>query len=357
MKINELKDQLSINNEIGTLGDIENYMSHSSNKPGNYYFVNTDNAFTKKARLLQAVRRWQTGAECGYVDKKGVRYYNPNLALNGEQTGCNFLHHDIFEYAKYRVENKKKYETIEKNRLFNNFLSSQPMAFNLFFPLMEIVKNEEGQRRLGFAISNLLDYSNILKINSITEVGIEFIPEYRKDCLNDKTAMDAFLRYVTTDGKKGIIAIETKYTDSLGSNQASNPLLAIETATKRNGISQIFTVKGKEKILKEEIKLSQLYRNFLLTETVRLHEKLDNSISIIIAPKDNTYNKQSEEHLTEILTDEYKYKFQVKPLESFVEAIINEFQDKEIFQRFRHRYLDFSTAEWLLNNFFDTQKT
>ena len=103
-------------------------------------------------------------------------------------------------------------------------------------------------------------------------------------------------------------------------------------------------------ILNGKVLLSQIYRNVLLTETVRLHEKLDNSISIIIAPEDNTYNKQSEDQLTEILTDEYKYKFQVISLESFVDAIINEFPDKEIFQKFQHRYLDFRTAEWLLKN-------
>ena len=106
--MNDFKDQLSINNEIGALGNIENYMSHSSDEPDKYYFVNTDKAFTKKARILQAVRRWQTCSECGYVEKKGVRYYHPNLALKGEQTGCNFLHHEIFEYAKSRVANKKK---------------------------------------------------------------------------------------------------------------------------------------------------------------------------------------------------------------------------------------------------------
>lgn len=65
MKKNDFKDSMSINNEIGALGDIENYMSHLSDKPDLYFFVKTDNVFTKKARLLQAVRRWQTCAECG----------------------------------------------------------------------------------------------------------------------------------------------------------------------------------------------------------------------------------------------------------------------------------------------------
>ena len=351
MEMNELKDQIAINNEIGILGDIKNYMSYSSKVPNKYYFVNTDNVFTKKARLLQAIRRWQTGAECGFVVNKEIKYYHPNLALGGEQSGCNFIHHEIFEYAKFRVANKKKYETIEKNRMFNNFLSSQPMAFNLFFPLMEIVKCEEGKRRLGSIMADLLDKNNVLGIEYIDEVGIEFIPDYYENCLNDKTAMDAFFRYVTTNGNSGIIAIETKYTDSLGYNQASDPLLAIKTATEIDDISKIFTAEGKEKICNRDIKLSQIYRNLLLTETVRIFEGLDNSMSIVIAPKDNACNKRAEKQLTEILTEQYKYKFQVISLESFVNAIIREFPNEKIFQKFYHRYLDFRTAEWLIENY------
>lgn len=348
--MNEFNNQLAIKNEIDTLGGIENYMSHSSVKPNEFYFVKTDNAFTRKARLLQAIRRKQSCAECGYVVKNNVRYYHPNLALNGEVTGCNFLHQEIFEYAKFRVANKKKYETIEKNRLFNNFLSSQPMAFNLFYPLMKIVKCKEGKHRLGLVMANLLDKKNVLGIDYIDEVGIEYIPDYRENCLNDKTAMDAFLRYVTTDGKTGIVAIETKYTDGLGHNQASDPSLAIKTATEKDGVSQIFTVEGQKRIRDGELLLSQIYRNVLLTETVRLHEKLDDSISIVIAPKDNTCNKQDEDQLTQILRDKYKYKFQTISLESFVDVLIREFFDEDIFQKFRHRYLDFRTAEWLLKN-------
>lgn len=350
MNDNELMKQMAINNEIGILGDIKEYMSYSSDAPNKYFFLKTDNAFTKKARLLQAVRRWQAGAECGYVVKNGIKYYHPNLAVDGELTGCNFIHHEIFEYAKYRVANKKKYETIEENRLFNNFLSSQPMAFNLFFPLMEIVKHTEGKRRLGSIMANLLDNNNVLRIDYVDEVGIEFIPDYREKCLNDKTAMDAYFRYITTDGKSGIVAIETKYTDSLGRNQASNPSFAIKTATETDDISQIFSAVGKEKICSGEIELSQEYRNLLLTETVRINEKLDDSVSIIIAPKENTSNKRDEDQLMEMLSDKYKYKFQVISLESFVDALIRGFPDEQIFQKFYHRYLDFRTAEWLMKS-------
>ena len=320
---------------------IEELFSHSSSHPDKYHFVESDNAFTRKARLLQAIRRYQSGAACGSFVKDSITYYHPNLAKDGHITGCNFLNHEIFEYAKYRIENKKPYETIREDRLFNNFLSSQPMAFNLFFPLMEIVKYEDGQIILANIVSNLVDKDKNLDIERIVEVGIEFIPDYYKLCLNDKTAMDAYFGYVTATGKKGIIAIETKYTDKLGENQASKPTFAITTATEREGIAKLFTTQAKEEILNGNTELSQVYRNFLLTETVRLYEHLDDSLSIVIAPKENTSNKTDEDQLITDLNEEYKYKFQVIDLESFVDALMKGFPEKHIFQKFRHRYLDF----------------
>lgn len=349
MNRNEMLDQESIKKEIESLDDLRTYLSHSSNEPEEYGFIKSDNAFTKKARLLQSVRRWQTGAECGFIQKDGITYYHPNLAKDGQTTGCNFLSPDIFQYACKRIKDKKSYETIREDRLFNNFLSSQPMAFNLFFPLMKIVNNDDGKRRLATIVSNLLDKNNRLNIEKITEVGIEFIPDYWEKCLHDKTAMDACFRYITNDGKKGIIAIETKYTDQLGTNQASNPQLAIDAATEpNNGISELFTDEGKEKIRQGEVKLTQVYRNFLLTEKVRRYEKLDESLSIVVAPKDNVSNKKDEKELSDILKDEYKYKFQVISLEALVDALIEGFPDEEIFRQFHHRYLDFRTAEWLM---------
>ena len=96
----------------GILSDLKEYLSYSSDNPERH-FVKTDNTFTRKARLLQAIRRWQSGAECGSFVRKGINYYHPNLAVGGEQSGCNFLHPVIFNYAKFRVNNKKPYETIE----------------------------------------------------------------------------------------------------------------------------------------------------------------------------------------------------------------------------------------------------
>ena len=331
------------------LCELKDYLSYSSVNPQRRYFVKTDNAFTRKARLLQAMHRKESGSPCGSITKKGTTYFHPNLATDGSDTGCNFLSQEIFEYAKWRIEQKKAYETINEDRLFNNFLSSQPMAFNLFVPLMNIAHTDEGRSKLAKVVAGQVTNSDSSTFNKITEVGIEFIPPYYSGCLNDKTAMDAYFLYETPDGKHGIIAIETKYTDILGTNPASNPSFAIRQATENIGISQLLTDEGIAGITKRDIKLSQVYRNFLLTETVRLHEHLDDSISIILSPKENISNEEDESSLRSILRDEYKYKFQSVTLENFVSALIREFPDIDIFRGFEKRYLDFERVEKLIN--------
>lgn len=345
MILEEVKDQMLINNEIGILANLEEYQSYKESSPKERFYVAGDNAFTRKARLLQSIRRWQTGAAEGFREYKEIKTFHGNLAINGGKTGVNFLHKEIFDYVKKRIAEKKPYETIERDRMMNNFLSSQPMAFNLFYPLMVITECQEGQRRLACVLNRVLKDTVVIEL--VTEVGLEFIPSYYRECLNDKTAMDAYIRFRTHEGKSGIIAIETKYTDCLGRNEARNPVPA-RNAVLQDGIKCLFNLDAVNEIQAGKIKLSQIYRNFLLTECVRLHEGLDYSLSFVIAPKENTSNKADEEELTSILKDEFKQKFQVISLEAFVDAIIKEFPDEGIFKRFRHRYLDFRTVEWLL---------
>ena len=88
-------------------------------------------------RLVKAIRP--------YHDRRGHVHDYGNYISNGEnpKDGCwkNFLTKHAFNYAKERTnpENKKPYETIESDRLFNNPLSNQPMAFNLFCPLRKML--------------------------------------------------------------------------------------------------------------------------------------------------------------------------------------------------------------------------
>ena len=106
-----------------------------------------DSKFVAECRKLQSIYRVEIGEEIRpYTDRYGNLHYYGNYISNGEnpKEGCwkNFLTEKAFNYAKERVnpKNKKPYETIESDRLFNNLLSSQPMAFNLFCPLRQMLE-------------------------------------------------------------------------------------------------------------------------------------------------------------------------------------------------------------------------
>ena len=179
-----------------------------------------DSRFVAKCRKLQSIYRYEIGEEIRpYTDRYGNLHYYGNYISNGEnpKEGCwkNFLTEYAFDYARLRVKNKKKYETIEGNRLFNNLLSSQPMAFNLFCPLRQM-REESPETATKVMKAALPCYS----IHEVTEVDLEFIPEKYKVLTGDKSAMDAIIRFKDEEGKNGFIAVETKYSENLGTNVA-----------------------------------------------------------------------------------------------------------------------------------------
>ena len=175
-----------------------------------------DSSFVAKCRKLQSIYRYEIGEEIHpYTDRNGNVHYYGNYISGGEtpKDGCwkNFLTEYAFKHAEDRVNNRKKYETIEKDRLFNNLLSSQPMAFNLFCPLRKMLTEspETATRVIKAALPGY-------PIHEVMGVELEFIPGNYRDLTGDKSAMDAIIRFKDKDGRDGFIAVETKYSENLG---------------------------------------------------------------------------------------------------------------------------------------------
>ena len=311
---------------------------------------NGDSKFVAECRKLQSIYRHEIREEIHpYTDRYGKLHYYGNYISNGEspKEGCwkNFLTEYAFNYAKERVspENKKPYETIESDRLFNNLLSSQPMAFNLFCPLRQMLK-ESPETATNVIKAALPDYP----INKVTAVELEFIPGNYEDVTGDKSAMDAIIKFEDEAGKRGFIAVETKYSENLGTN------VAYDRDNEGNKIPRKQTLKAVEelcrfmpdveqRIMAGDTPRPQIYRNFLLSEMYG-HRKGLLSYSIILAPKKHPTTKKELESLTGGLRDEYKERIKSVDLESFVDAIIHNCPDKyrTIFERFYDRYLNFA---------------
>lgn len=148
----------------------------------------SDNAFIRKARLLQSMYRVEIGEEEGFGPTRASKRKYGNMISGGEVSGKNFLMKETFEYAKVRVANKRENETIDGFRLFNNLLSSQPMAFNLFHPLMLLLKQDPAMVTL--AVRSVFRNFPVFEV---TEIGLEFIPTPIDKYTNDKSAMDAYI--------------------------------------------------------------------------------------------------------------------------------------------------------------------
>lgn len=295
----------------------------------------SDNAFTRKARLLQSMYRVEIGEEEGVGPTKSSKRKYGNMISGGEISGKNFLMKETFEYAKERVKNKRKNETIDEFRLFNNLLSSMPMVFNLFHPLMLLLKSEP--EMVTQAVKSAF---NNIPIYEVTEIGLEFIPTPIEKYTKDKSAMDAYIKFLDIKGDKYIIAIETKYTDVLGVNEARNceeqKLMLIDTNLFRDGF-KVLLMEGK-------VKLTQIYRNLLLTEQYRVVEGLTDSYSVVLSPKEHPSTEEEIKSVVKYLKPEYAYKLSAVSLEDFVDKMIRFLPEYyvQVYERFKSRYLDFT---------------
>ena len=148
----------------------------------------------------------------------------------------------------------------------------------------------------------------------------DYIHQYALDRV-DKSAMDAIVRYYNTDEKECFIAVETKYSESLGTNEAK------DESTKRQerdvAVSLgVFTKEAEERIASGRIPLTQIYRNFLLSEAYGRREGLG-SYSIILAPSIHPSTSAEVASLYPELKEEYRDKL---PLIRNLLQICNKFR-------------------------------
>ena len=294
-----------------------------------------DTQYVELCRRTQSIYRHEIGQPI--APYRGHMY--GNYISNGKESGANFLAEYIHAHALKRVRDKKPYEMIQEDRLFNNLLSSQPMAFNLFYPL-EKLRSESPQDATRAIQAALPCYDIAL----VEEVALEFIPEKYKDITGDKSAMDAIIRYVDSEGKNCFIAIETKYSESLGANEAKDD--ATKEKERRVAVDLgIFRDEAAEKIASGDVPLTQIYRNFLLSEAYGKKCGLG-SFSIVLAPSIHPSTDREVASLLPKLKEEYAKKLKIVHLEDFVDALIANTPEEysSLFDRFKSRYLDFDKA-------------
>jgi len=241
----------------------------------------SDNKFTRKYRKLQSEYRANIlRVPFGFGPTKNSNTKYGNMLINGEKTGHNFISNNAFMFAKQKALDKQinKDLTLDEYRLFNNMLSSMPMCFNLFSDLRSLLL--DNQKEVSAIVKTM--FKELPWIDKVLYIDVEFIPIPTSAYIDDKSAFDAMILVEDENGKKGLISIETKYTDLLGNNTSSKTSLKDEIITK----NKIFDTELVKHIKEKGYK--QIHRNYLLTYMFAKKNKFTNFSNVIISPKDDS---------------------------------------------------------------------
>lgn len=275
--------------------------------------------FASNARLLQSIWRTEKGFE--FESKKYGNFLKLDFA---KEEGANFLTYGIFKIVKYEVENKHiDGKVIQEPRIWNNLLSSQPLAFNLFG---ELKLNKE----LATTIFKKLYPERNLK--RITAIEFEYSPERRSlKYTGDSSAFDVFIKYKTEQDKKGFFGIEVKYAEDLNDEPATHKgtYESISIASGIFDMSNINRLKGKP--------IQQIWRDHLLTLSLFVTNN-DYEIGdfIYLYPSANENCEQGIEKYMQTFNKSKESHFLPLTIEKLTETIkencsgnwINEFEDR-----------------------------
>lgn len=173
--------------------------------------VSSDDATRRKYRRLQSwYRQHVLEVEPGLKSDSEERKVGSMLPAG---TGdLNFLTDAVKQYVGPRVKRVLAAGgSIDEDRLRRNMLSSMPLCFNLFGEL----------RASPEAAARVLAATFHLPIAKVEAIEVEWTPKTPIDPaapseehpLQDRTAFDAVVFYRDRQGRRGLVGVETKYTE------------------------------------------------------------------------------------------------------------------------------------------------
>lgn len=306
--------------------------------------METNDQYEELCRSVSAFRQTLEHQQAAYRTKKGEPQYTvisedgtslpfTTLLAGGEGSGANFLLRQTFNYAKERICTKRQDEHIDSFLLFNDLLSETAMTFNLFFPLM-LMLNEDPRSVTQVLCNALGNFS----INAISEIGVEYVPDLAGKYIGAHTALNAYILWSDRRGGRRLTAVTLKYADPLSLEESGNT----EMQKKLLIGSDLFTPGFSRSVGEGSVRITRLYRNFLLAERYREVNGLSDSRTVLLAPRSHPTTASEIASLRPWLKDEQQYKLRSITLEDFVESLILYAPDfyKDAFQLFRERYLN-----------------
>ena len=170
----------------------------------------------------------------------------------------NFVSNASYQAVLQTMEERKKesHGLFDEKRLLNNLLSSQPLCFNFF-----------GELKINTKLAAKVLQCWLPDANSVEWVKFEFAPE--ANYTGDNSAFDIAISYRNTDGQRGLLGLECKYTDDFSTS--GNPRKK-EYRQVYEGNRPIFPREYDEYFGKKYV---QLFRNELMAQALLGHHDYD----------------------------------------------------------------------------------
>jgi hypothetical protein len=207
------------------------------------------------------------------------------------------------------------------------------MCFNLFGPL-----------KVNYDLAARI-FEQLLgsEVEKVLDVRIEYAPEPTCEYLDDRTAFDAFVEFVRSDGTNSFVGIETKLTEPFSQKHYDTP------AYRRWSEREYSPWPKKAWPYLADIRHNQLWRDHLLTLAMQHHSQSSYSTGFLMLVRHpaDTQCAEAVDVYSKLLKPQDK-SFLDYPLDKLVDKIelcLENASAKIWLNEFRKRYLNLTLSE------------
>lgn len=252
---------------------------------------------------------------------------HPNCARDG----ANFLTPEIASLTRREVVYREVGAMIDRERLWTNLLSSQPLCFNLFGALKLDMEKANHFFRALFP-----DH-----VHQIEGIYFEHSPGRGDPAFTeDHSAFDVFVPCITPDGECSFIAIEVKYSETM----MEPPANLRPRYDDLSAAVKVFSDPSAQAL--REAPLQQIWREHLLSRVMVDNGTYSQGRFVVIHPAQNTNCSTAvaayRRHL--VSTDPAETGFLSRTVEDCLVAL-RATGNEELASALYRRYLDFGRLE------------
>ncbi len=224
--------------------------------------------------------------------------------LRDDNAHGNYLNGAIAGVVQASIDARKGQKNlpglIQEPRIWNNLLSSQPLAFNFWAPLK--IKPELANKVLPELIPGF---------KSLIDIEFEWAPQQKYT--GDRSAFDVLIKYIDTNETEVWLGLEVKYTDTLSGEPHDHEEYR---ALYKRYHEDVFFKEYTEYI---KPKYNQLFRNQLIACALHQHEQRQVRCGLFCSEKDESALRTAKDYQWMLVKGEEQ--FLVLTYEAFIAAV------------------------------------